>query len=295
MIFKRHTDRHVVLTDPWHRITTDPASTHPLVSTIIQNNSYFLDFINMSYVTPELSSNKLDKSLRTRVARPMLSVRRDIKRRLAGTETPSAKTERTDSGPIADGEISDQREQPAAGSSPDGSDSDKPDTDTGESEVEPLPKDKVFEILKNSRRRQALLYLKENGGDASLGELAEHIAAIENDCSPRAISSSQRKRVYVGLYQCHLPKMDGMHIVDFEKNRGTIELGANATQLDPYLEETEELAWSRIYFGITVLSIGLMALSFLVSAPLGVAPLVILGVLLVGMAVTSGLQAYVEG
>ena len=225
----------------------------------------------------------------------MLSVRRDIKRRLAGTETPSAKTERTDSGPIADGEISDQREQPDAGSSPDGSDSDKPDIDTGESEVEPLPKDKVFEILKNSRRRRVLLYLKENGGDASLGELAEHIAAIENDCSPRAISSSQRKRVYVGLYQCHLPKMDGMHIVDFEKNRGTIELGANATQLDPYLEETEELAWSRIYFGITVLSIGLMALSFLVSAPLGVAPLVILGVLLVGMAVTSGLQAYVEG
>ena len=295
MIFKRHTDRHVVLTDPWHRITTDPASTNPLVSTIIQNNSYFLDFINMSYAPPELSSNKLDKSLRTRVARPMLSARRDIKQRLTGTEAPSAKTERTDSGPIAEGEISDQREQPAAGSSPDGSDNDKPDTDTGESEVEPLPKDKVFEILKNSRRRRVLLYLKENGGDASLGELAEHIAAIENDCSPRAISSSQRKRVYVGLYQCHLPKMDGMHIVDFEKNRGTIELGANATQLDPYLEETEELAWSRIYFGITVLSIGLMALSFLVSAPLGVAPLVILGVLLVGMAVTSGLQAYIEG
>ena len=284
----------MVLTDPWHRITTDPASTDPLVPTIIQNNSYFLDFINILYANPESTPDKLDKSVRTRVVQATLSTRRDLTQRLAGTEAPSAKTESTDSGPIADGEISDQREQPAAGSPPDGSDSDKPDIDTGESEVEPLPKDKVFEILKNSRRRQALLYLKENGGDASLGELAEHIAAIENDCSPRAISSSQRKRVYVGLYQCHLPKMDDMHIVDFEKNRGTIELGANATQLDPYLEETQELAWSRIYFGITVLSIGLMALSFLVSAPLGVAPLVTLGVLLVGMAVTSGLQAYIE-
>ncbi len=223
----------------------------------------------------------------------MLSARRHVEARLADAEAPSTETANTDSGP-AEGGVPDQREQPAAGSSPGGSDSDGSDSDTWELEVEPLPKDKVFEILKNSRRRQALIYLKENGGDASLGRLSEHIAAIENDCSVKAISSSQRKRVYVGLYQCHLPKMDDMHVVDFEKNRGTIELGHNATQLDPYLEETRELAWSRMYFGITVLSIGLVALTLLVPAPLGATPLVILSVFLSVMAVTSGLQAYVE-
>ena len=89
--------------------------------------------------------------------------------------------------------------------------------------------------------------------------------------------------------------MDGTHIVDFEKNRGTIKLGANATQLDPYLEETQELARSRIHFGITFLSIGLVAVSLLLSAPLGVASLVVLGVLLVVMAVISGLQTYIQG
>ena len=155
--------------------------------------------------------------------------------------------------------------------------------------------DQLFEVLQNQRRRYVLNYLREHEEVTTLSDLSEQIAAWENDKEVRRISSSERKRVYVALYQCHLPKMDGMHIVDFEKNRGTIELGANATQLDPYLEETQELAWSRIYFGITVLSIGLMALSFPVSAPLGVAPLVILSVLLVVMAVTSGLQAYIEG
>jgi hypothetical protein len=295
MIPKRHINRQVRLTDPRHHTITDPALTNPPDPTVIQNNHYFSDFIKIPYAKINYPLDKIAGSLRKRVTQTILSARRDIKAQLADTETPSIETENTDSGSIAKGEISDQREQPAAGSSPDGSDGDKPDTDTGESEVEPLPKDKVFEILKNSRRRQALLYLKGNGGDASLGELAEHIAAIENDCSVRAISSSQRKRVYVGLYQCHLPKMDSMHIVDFEKNRGTIKLGANATQLDPYLEETQELVWSRIYFGLTILSIGLVALSLLVSAPLGVAPLVILGVLLVVMAVTSGLQTYIEG
>jgi len=322
MIPKRHIDRHVVRTDPRHHTITDPALTNPLPPIITHNNPHFSDFIEILHTKIENPLDKIGGGLRKRVTQPVLFARRDIhtagynyvkifdptggrncsraysrqyQAQPGGTEVPSAKTENTDSGSIAEGEISDQREQPAAGSSPDGSDGDNPDTDTGESEVEPLPKDKVFEILKNSRRRQALLYLKENGGDASLGELAEHIAAIENDCSVRAISSSQRKRVYVGLYQCHLPKMDGMHIVDFEKNRGTIKLGANATQLDPYLEETQELARSRIHFGITILSIGLVAVSLLLSAPLGVASLVVLGVLLVVMAVISGLQTYIQG
>jgi hypothetical protein len=98
-----------------------------------------------------------------------------------------------------------------------------------------LSKDTLFEILKNQRRRDALSYLKANDGIATLSDMAEFIAAKENGIEIGALSSSQRKRVYIGLYQCHLPKMDSAGIIDFEKNRGDITLRPEAEQLEVYL------------------------------------------------------------
>ena len=116
-----------------------------------------------------------------------------------------------------------------------------------------LPVDRVFELLKNQRRREVLRYLETTDEETvSLSDLAEHIAAIENDTTVQAISSSERKRVYVGLYQCHLPKMDDMNVVAFAQNRGTISLGPNADQLEEFLDigdETEH-PWPRYYAGL---------------------------------------------
>lgn len=100
-----------------------------------------------------------------------------------------------------------------------------------------LSKDTTFEILKNQRRRDTLAYLRRNGGHTELSDLAEFIAAKENDIEVRALSSDQRKRVYIGLYQCHLPKMADAGVIEFEKNRGNIELLPTAEQLFPYLED----------------------------------------------------------
>ena len=106
-------------------------------------------------------------------------------------------------------------------------------------ESSPLSLDTVFEILKNRRRRDILQYLWQHEGTANIGELAEHIAALENDIDVSALSSSQRKRVYIGLYQCHLPKMDDAGIVAFDKHRGTVELNDAAAELTPYLTADE--------------------------------------------------------
>ncbi|SFR36613.1 DUF7344 domain-containing protein [Halogeometricum limi] len=103
---------------------------------------------------------------------------------------------------------------------------------------EMLSKDTVFELLKNQRRRDAIQYLKENEGEAKLGDMAEFIAAKENDIEIAQLSSSQRKRVYIGLYQCHLPKMANSGVIDFEKNRGDITLKPMAEQLEPYLGDS---------------------------------------------------------
>lgn len=104
-----------------------------------------------------------------------------------------------------------------------------------EQELERLSLDVVFELLRVSRRREVLWYLEENEGTARLDELAEHIAAKENDIELAELTSSQRKRVYIGLYQCHLPKMDDADVIDYDQARGTIELRQTAEQLYPYL------------------------------------------------------------
>lgn len=55
------------------------------------------------------------------------------------------------------------------------------------------------------------------------GELAEHIAAVENDVDRSEVTSTQRKRVYISLYQSHLPKLEEAGAIDFDENRGTVE------------------------------------------------------------------------
>ncbi|MFD1597412.1 DUF7344 domain-containing protein [Halobellus rarus] len=99
-----------------------------------------------------------------------------------------------------------------------------------------LSKDETFDLLKNSRRRGVIRYLHDHGGSAVLSDVAEHIAAEENGVTVRELSSDQRKRVYIGLYQSHLPKLDSAGVIEYDKNRGTIERQDSLTQLEEYLD-----------------------------------------------------------
>lgn len=137
------------------------------------------------------------------------------------------------------------------------------EAESQESEAPPKPSlDLVFGILKNSRRRKVLRYLCEHDGTATLSDLAEHIAAIENDTTPAQLSSSQRKRVYVGLYQCHLPKMDDVGVIDYNQARGKIELTDLAPHFEAYLDQDaddHEREWYRYYGAIAAASIAALS------------------------------------
>ena len=145
-----------------------------------------------------------------------------------------------------------------------------------------LSLDIVFDMLKNERRRRVLHYLKTNEGPFTLGELAEHIAALENDKSVQALSSGERKRVYVGLYQCPLPRMDDAGVIEFDRNRGSVELGPNADQLDEFLDiETAEDApdWPTYNLAISVIG-GALFLGAEFLSPVGwVSTVIVLAVL----------------
>ncbi len=139
---------------------------------------------------------------------------------------------------------------------------------------EGLSKDVIFELLKNRRRREVLAYLLEAEETVTLGELAEQIAAWENDTDVNALSSDQRKRVYVALYQTHLPKMDDAGIVEYDQDRGLISLADNADLLMMYLDTDnhKQDRWDRWYAGLSVVGAAVVGAAVLEVPPLTIAP-----------------------
>ena len=106
--------------------------------------------------------------------------------------------------------------------------------------LQPLSKDEVFDTLRASRRRAVLRFLDENGGAATTGTLAEHIAAEENGVDVQSITSSQRKRVYIALYQAHLPRMDDYGLVEYDSDRGDVRLCERADRVLSHLYHDPE-------------------------------------------------------
>jgi len=118
-----------------------------------------------------------------------------------------------------------------------------------------LPYDVVFGLLSNERRRRTLTYLADGENPMTLSDLAEHIAGVENEKPVRALSSSERKCVYVALYQCHLPKMDDANVIDYDQSRGTVALRPETDQLLRHLpDDSEEANQADTGFRVPVLT-----------------------------------------
>ena len=122
-----------------------------------------------------------------------------------------------------------------------------------------LSQDDVFEILKSSRRRYVLYYLRRDGPTVDLSTLATHVAAWEHNISSEELTTQQRKRVYISLYQTHLPTLDEAGLVNFDVDTGTIHLLDRARMLDKYLDESSRsLPWSHYYLSLSFASLTLI-------------------------------------
>jgi len=147
-------------------------------------------------------------------------------------------------------------------------------------------------MLSNQRRRYVLYYLNREPGPVSLRDLAERIAAWENDIDVDELDYKQRKRVYTSLHQTHLPKLDDVGIVDYDRDGGTITLADRANDLDIYLELVGEhdVPWGDFYLGLSAI-----ASLFVLAAWLGVFPflpdLALAGGVVVVFAVVAGIHA----
>ena len=163
-----------------------------------------------------------------------------------------------------------------------------------EAEGEPLPIDEIFGLLKNERRRLTLQYLQQHDGPVSLGDLAESIASHENEKPVAQLNAMERKRAYVGLYQCHLPMMDDRGAVEFNKPRGRIGLGENFEVFEGYLADVKgersagKTSWHRVYLLLSGLGAALFGAGLLISNPLFIR--IVLGGLVGAFALCSFLE-----
>jgi DNA-binding transcriptional ArsR family regulator len=158
---------------------------------------------------------------------------------------------------------------------------------------EELSQDLVFDILSNTRRRMVLYYLREYGAPASVQEIAERIAALENEIPPEELSRQQQKRVYVSLYQTHLPKLHEAGIIEYDDAEGMVSLTDRALEIDTYLTPTSESTYPWQLHYLVLAAIGgilfvLASLSVSVFAAIPTLPLGI--VLMLSFAVSAAIQ-----
>jgi len=150
-------------------------------------------------------------------------------------------------------------------------------------------------MLSNQRRRYVLYYLNHRPGPVSLRDLAEQIAAWENDCTIDDLEYKQRKRVYTSLHQTHLPKLDEMGIVNYDRDAGTITLADRASDLDAYLELVGEhdVPWCTFYLGLSTIAAGFVAGAWLDVFPFSSLPdLAFAGGVVVMFAVAASVNSY---
>ncbi|NGM70449.1 hypothetical protein G6M89_15815 [Natronolimnobius sp. AArcel1] len=138
--------------------------------------------------------------------------------------------------------------------------SDTEETDAGSEPT--VSKDDLFHLLQNERRRMVIRYLRGTEGPVRMRDVAEQVAAWEHETTVEELTSKQRQRVYIPLYQSHLTKLDEAGVIDYQKDRGIVERKPFADTVDAYLDidvnedqpdesATTEESWDDYYIVAT--------------------------------------------
>jgi hypothetical protein len=119
-------------------------------------------------------------------------------------------------------------------------------------------KGEVFDLLSNHRRRYVIHFCKQREGPVTVSDVAEQVAAWENDKTVEAIDSAERKRVYTSLQQTHLPTLADADMIAYEN--GTVELTDRVRELDVYLDivPSDSIPWGVYYLGLSAVGFGVV-------------------------------------
>jgi len=123
----------------------------------------------------------------------------------------------------------------------------------------------IHEILRNSRRRRVIEQLGNRLEPVTLRELSERIAAEETGEMPPP--RKVRDSVYNSLHQTHLPKLDDMAVIEYDRDRKTVRLRERAKQVSRYMRMVTDygVSWAQFYR-----TLGVVALVSVIAAQTGV-------------------------
>ena len=75
----------------------------------------------------------------------------------------------------------------------------------------------VITLLSSERRRHTIEFLANQPADETVpvSDIAEGVAALENNCTPEELTAEDRRRVYISLHQQHLPLLEN-DVVEYD-------------------------------------------------------------------------------
>jgi hypothetical protein len=178
-------------------------------------------------------------------------------------------------------------------------------TDEGsedDTEGVPIPRDELFHLLQNERRRAVVRYLRGVDGPVSMREVAEQVAAWEHGTTVAALTSDQRQRVYIALYQSHLDALDAAGVVEYNKPRGVVEPTPLVEYVAGYVESAgppEQAAgpggWEQWYLGVSLVGAVLLMASRLEGGLLGPVSSFLVGALVLAAVTVLTLARFPRG
>jgi hypothetical protein len=153
-----------------------------------------------------------------------------------------------------------------------------------------LSQDTAFDLLSNARRRFVLRRLQSDREGIELSDLAEELAAEENEVRPDELSAQQRKRTYVSLYQTHIPKLSEAGVVEYDSETGIVSPTRHVDELAQYFEEeSEPFPWQLVYAGVALAGLLVYVFSIAVDIPF-LSPQYVGIAILIGLVVVSGVH-----
>ncbi|MFC7078231.1 DUF7344 domain-containing protein [Haloarcula halophila] len=155
-----------------------------------------------------------------------------------------------------------------------------------------LPADDAYELLSNDRRRETVATLLANTErELTLRELSERVATRETGVDPAP--RTHRASVYNALHQTHLPKLQTLALIEYDRDRKLVRPRPAVRSLYRYIDTVAcfGLSWAEYYrlLGIVSLLSVVVVLAEVPYVP-GIDPLVLTSAALAVFALSTASQ-----
>jgi hypothetical protein len=161
-------------------------------------------------------------------------------------------------------------------------------TESGE-----LDPERAHGILQNRRRRRVIEHINKVRGEVTVRDLAEKIA--EKESTDASTQGDLRRSVYNSLHQHHLPKLDEANVIEYDKDRKTVDILDNARPVSLYMELRTPIGitWTEYYRSLAAMGL-MLVVAHEIGTPLisEVPGLVIPVVFLAIVVISTGYQLW---